>query len=260
MKNKKKTKKDDKQGTKLIGLIIFLCLILYLFGIFENSNIANKDSDEIDKISFVLGTDVSRYQGDINFDTLYDQSIRFAFIKSTEGTSYIDPNFSVNFFRAKESGMKVGAYHFYRFEDKGLDQASHFIENVKLEEDDLPPVIDLEYYGDYIQNPKDPDIVISEVSNMVEAFRNHYNKRPIIYCNRYVYEHYNIADFDVDIWFRSIDGGYPNLPNFKQWTFWQFDDKATLEGYGGPGANEHIDLNYFYGDMEELEDYGRNNS
>lgn len=262
MKTKRRRRKNNSQKIKLIGLVVFLLLIAFLMFLFRNKEEeVIVEDDGIDKISLVRGIDVSRYQGEIDFDVLYDQSIRFAFIKATEGIEYIDPNYFINFQNSKESGMKTGAYHFYRFESTGRAQAEYFIQNVELSDEDLPPVIDLEYYGRWINNPQSPNELIPELRDMVDLLREHYNKKPIIYCNRYVYEHYLKNDFsDVDYWYREIGRGYPSMPDNTQWMFWQYDDMAKLEGYGGPGANEYIDLNYFYGDLDDLEEYGRNNN
>ena len=44
----------------------------------------------------VRGVDVSHYQGDIDWQVLAGQQIRFAYIKATEGSSYTDELFAVN--------------------------------------------------------------------------------------------------------------------------------------------------------------------
>lgn len=247
-------KKKNRQRI-LYGFFIILALILVGKLIKDR-----RDMNYAENIGLVRGVDISRYQGDVDFDILYDQSIRFAFIKATEGIGHIDPLFIQNWENGKASDIKIGAYHFYRFEYSGKEQGEHFINNVSLESEDLPPVIDLEYYGEYIDNPASPNTVKEDLREMIEILYNAYGKKPIIYCNRYVYNHYIKGDFtDVDIWFRYIHKNqkFPELSDGRQWTFWQYDDKGELEGYGGIGANEYIDLNYFYGNIKELEEYGR---
>ncbi|NLD16885.1 MAG: glycoside hydrolase family 25 [Tissierellia bacterium] len=238
--------------------VLFLILVaLFVFLKKEDTEIRH---ETVSTLSFVRGVDISRYQGDVDFQKLHEQNIRFAFIKFTEGKDYIDPNFSTYWNNASIANVKRGAYHFYRFETGGKEQALNFMNYMdKLDDQDLPPAIDVEFYGEYVKTPAPKDEVKRELRIMVDMLRERYNKKPIIYCNRYVYNKYLEKDFeDVDIWYRYIGDGIPKLPDDRQWTFWQFDDSAKLEGYGGPGANEFIDLNYFYGDMEDLNNYGRN--
>ena len=50
----------------------------------------------------VRGVDVSVYQGQIDWNTLAEQGISFAFIKATEGSSSEDPNFQRNWEQARQ--------------------------------------------------------------------------------------------------------------------------------------------------------------
>ena len=58
------------------------------------------------------GIDVSHWQGDIHWPAVADDGVRFAFMKATDGTDYVDPTFASNRARARASGLEVGAYHF----------------------------------------------------------------------------------------------------------------------------------------------------
>ena len=55
----------------------------------------------------VAGIDVSRYQGSINWTSVRNAGIEFAFIKATEGTSYKDSNFNSNYTNAYYAGVLV---------------------------------------------------------------------------------------------------------------------------------------------------------
>ena len=52
--------------------------------------------------------------------------ISFAFIKATEGSTYVDPNFKTNWEQAAQTELYMGAYHFFSFESPGMSQAEHF--------------------------------------------------------------------------------------------------------------------------------------
>lgn len=95
----------------------------------------------------VRGVDVSAYQGQIDWETLADQGLSFAFIKATEGSSFEDPRFRENWTGARSAGLRVGAYHFFSFDSPGASQAQNFIGAVQGFEGMLPPVVDVELYG-----------------------------------------------------------------------------------------------------------------
>jgi len=61
-----------------------------------------------------LGTDVSGYQPSINWTTVKNGGVAFAWAKATEGTSYTSPDFASQESGAKGVGIPMGAYHFAR--------------------------------------------------------------------------------------------------------------------------------------------------
>src|SRR6266568_7456558 len=61
-----------------------------------------------------LGTDVSGYQPSINWTTVKNGGVAFAWSKATEGTGYVNPYFTAQEAGAKGVGIYIGAYHFAR--------------------------------------------------------------------------------------------------------------------------------------------------
>ena len=61
-----------------------------------------------------LGTDVSHYQGSINWTPVKNAGVTFAWAKATEATYYTDPTFTANETGARGAGIYIGAYHFAR--------------------------------------------------------------------------------------------------------------------------------------------------
>ena len=131
----------------------------------------------------IHGIDISHHQGDINWQELRENGsiddfpIRFVMIKATEGATRIDENFEDNFHQAREYGFTRGAYHFYGVHSPAKSQAAFFIRNVKLENGDLPPVLDVE------QKPKkqsDDDFKAS-ILEWLDIVEQHYGVKPIIY-------------------------------------------------------------------------------
>ena len=60
------------------------------------------------------GIDASHWQGAINWTRVAGASKKFVYLKTTEGTTYVDPTFASNRSGARAAGIKVGAYHFAR--------------------------------------------------------------------------------------------------------------------------------------------------
>lgn len=244
MKRKKKT------GTIIIlfAVIFSLCLLaaLILNGkIVPNRLFAARYP--------VKGVDVSAYQGTIDWTTLSAQDIDFVFIKATEGSTFVDRNFAYNYSEAQGTGLRVGAYHFFSYDSEGSTQADNFIETVEPCEGMLPPVIDLEFYGDKKENPPSQADVRRELDVFIEKITECYGMKPIIYATEKSYGLYLDGAYeDYDIWIRNVYTP-PSLSDGRKWTFWQYTDKGYLEGY--QGEEKYIDINVFCGTREEFGNY-----
>ncbi|KYG35637.1 glycoside hydrolase family 25 protein [Priestia endophytica] len=202
----------------------------------------------------VRGVDVSAYQGEIDWKTLAKQDVDFAFIKSTEGSSHVDQYFEDNWKEAKGTSLRTGAYHFFSFDSPGVTQAQNFIKTVPREEGPLPPVIDVEFYGDKKKNPPNRSKVEKELQTMVKKLEAHYKQHVILYTTKEAYDLYIKGSFkQCDIWIRDVFTK-PSLSDKRTWTFWQYTDREKLEGYDG--EEKFIDVNVFNGSEKEFEKYG----
>ena len=95
-------------------LLLVICILAGLFAlkiIRVNGLLVGRDA--------VRGVDVSQYQGEIDWDALAAQDVRFAYIKATEGSSYVDPRLAGNWAGAALAGIPAGAYHFFSFDSSG---------------------------------------------------------------------------------------------------------------------------------------------
>lgn len=75
----------------------------------------------------IAGIDVSHYQGRIDWERVRKDSIQFAILKASEGTTFVDGQFARNRREAAKHGVLLGAYHFVRA-GQGAAQARHFLE------------------------------------------------------------------------------------------------------------------------------------
>ncbi|MBR5649025.1 GH25 family lysozyme [Pseudobutyrivibrio sp.] len=229
----------------LIFLAVILALLLYL-GIVHINNPSKAKYP-------VAGVDVSAHQGKVDWDTLTNQDIDFAYIKATEGSTFKDSCFEYNWKEAAETDLRIGAYHFFSFESSGEKQAANFIGSVDAIPEMLPPVIDVEYYGKY-QNEEDIDVseIRAELRNMINILKEEYGVNPVLYVSEETYNTIVAGEFsDCDIWYRSV---YDKIHGDVEWTFWQYSNRHRIDGY--EGEEPFIDMNVFYGSKEEFELYG----
>ncbi|WP_110926431.1 glycoside hydrolase family 25 protein [Bacillus massiliglaciei] len=234
-------------GMFLLGLGLLLAAFLWFQGIFIPNEFRADPYP-------VKGVDVSAYQGEIDWLKLEKQGLAFAFIKATEGSGFVDKMFKKNWEAADETTLRTGAYHFFSYDSKGETQAQNFINNVPVREQSLPPVIDVEFYGDKEKNPPSRDQAEEELQTMVNMLEDRYGKRVIIYTTNKAYDLYIENSFDqCDIWIRDVFTS-PSLPDKREWSFWQYTDRKKLVGYSG--KEKFIDVNVFYGSEQEFNVYG----
>lgn len=201
----------------------------------------------------VRGIDVSSYQEDVDWEIISQNDISFAFIKATEGSSYVDRRFDENIAAAGKTDLAVGAYHFMSFDSDGKSQAKNFISKVKPDMIDLPPVIDLEAYGKYVDALPEFSEVEKILGDLISELTEAYGKTPIIYTNLRMYYLYVLGAFDeCDIWMCDLNGE-PMLLGGKDWTFWQYSHTEKISGYSG--GEKHIDMNIFNGSEKEFYEY-----
>lgn len=197
------------------------------------------------------GADVSHHQGVIDWEQLSGQDLDFAWIKATEGSSHVDERFAENWQAAGDTGLLVGAYHFFSFDSAPETQAELYIQTVGDLEGRLLPAVDVEYYGDKEVNPPETELVHTSLRSFLEALEHHYQVKPIIYTTYKVYHRYLQHGFDeYPLWIRNVYYE-PWLDLDRRWAFWQYTDRAVLSGY--QGTEKYIDLNVFRGTQEELQ-------
>ncbi len=195
----------------------------------------------------VRGIDVSHYQGEIDWDKLRNASLQgspvsFVFVKATEGVDILDENFNQNFHYVRRNDIIRGAYHFFSTKSSAEKQARFFCKMVQLEENDLPPVLDVESIGSYSQ--KD---LQKEVLTWLRIVEKHYGVTPILYTS-YKFKNKFLSSPEFDRFPYWIAHYYVRELQYKGgWTFWQHTDAGKVDGVKG-----FVDVNMFNGTYEDL--------
>ncbi|WFE37255.1 GH25 family lysozyme [Micromonospora sp. WMMD998] len=99
----------------------------------------------------IQGVDVASHDhnlGPIDWPALAAQGYKFAYVKATEGETYLNPYFAEDYAAAKAAGLLVGAYHFTRPDGRNpIVEANFFADNARFAKDaqTLVPMIDVEW-------------------------------------------------------------------------------------------------------------------
>ena len=231
----------------------------------------------------ILGTDISRYQGNVNFAKMYAAGARFVFFKSSDGgpnaharaVAYADQWIP----QAKAAGLLVGQYHFAQIPN--TDDMNTVLAAANAQADlmiarwnahggysqgTLPLVLDIEQAG-VPRNVTDAEAV-AFVKTWLEKVANATGKLPILYSNPTFLKNHLSGDpslanyplwaanyFDV-----SNPGVSPKVGCLNtvwtgegcnlRWTFWQYSQTGPGGTFGV--SSRGIDLNVFAGSAEEL--------
>ena len=188
----------------------------------------------------IQGIDVSNHNGAIDFARVAAGGISFVYVKASEGCSYRDPRFTANVEAAHLAGLTVGAYHFFRKDVPGGEQARNFIEATRPVQLELPMVIDVEDWGNS-RFSRHYD-VIRNLSDMVRALESH-DYRLMIYTNKNGYHKYLHRHFPkLPLWLCAFT--HPTkLAESYNCIIHQYSHWGSVDGIEG-----EVDLNVFCGD------------
>lgn len=194
------------------------------------------------------GIDVSHWQGKINWKQVRADGRTFAFIKATQGTKRVDPQFVTNARGAKAAGLLIGAYHFVDATSSAAarEEAQHFVKTLESAgvEFDLPPVMD------YENNPG--GLSKAMLNAVAVAFLNEVEKltgrQPMIYTGNSFAQNFDSSLGKYPIWIARYSSKVPNdVPAWSKWDIWQYSDAGKVLGITG-----NVDLNEFNGTLDEL--------
>lgn len=198
----------------------------------------------------VRGIDVSKWQGDIDWDAVAAAGVKFAVIRVSHGLEYIDEWFADNWSEAKRVGILRGAYQFANFSEDPAELANLFVDLMgPLEPGDLPPVYDIES-----TDGQNAATIVARAQEWVNIVEQRTGARPTIYTGKYFWQD-NVASSDAfvndHLWVAQYRDGCPDLPSpWTRWTMWQNSSTGRINGISG-----NVDTNFFNGNYAALLDY-----
>ena len=178
------------------------------------------------------GIDVSSYQGNIDFASVKDSGIDIVYIKSSEGRSYIDPYFEINYQNAKANGLKVGFYHYVtaRTTEQAREQANFFASVISGKQPDCRLAMDFESFGNLSNNQ------INEISRVfLETLQSATNKEVLIYSNSYTARTILSQDLAIyPLWVANYGVSEPGgNDKWDFWVGWQYTSTGRVSGILG---------------------------
>lgn len=174
------------------------------------------------------GIDVSSYQKDIDWSaTAKDKNIKFVYVKATEGATYRSRHYQYNIENARQYGIHVGAYHFFRPNVPVEKQFRNFTSVVKKEDQDLIPLIDVEVRG----NNLTVKALVDSVLAFADKLEDYYGCKPMIYTGHAFYNSYLSGKIPgYPLFIARYSKVEPRLTGGANWVLWQFSEKGVIAG------------------------------
>lgn len=206
----------------------------------------------------LFGIDISHYQtSHIDWAKVADAANRFAIIKASEASGYLDPDRLIDFAGAKAAGLYVGIYHFANPAGSGAKQAQLLWDACGDTMPDLPPVLDLE-----VMNSTGAAQVLQFVRDFIAECEQTFGRKPIMYTGAWFFNALDASDAvdlaECPLWIAEYAHGndwtpaptdHPAIlkPWGAAWTLWQFSGGAHVDGVPGK-----CDRDVFNGDEAAL--------
>ena len=177
------------------------------------------------------GIDVSHYQGTIDWQQVAAEGeVGYVYLKASEGAGLVDECYDYNLKEAKRAGLKVGSYHFFRGNATLDEQLQNMTAVVKSSEQDLVPIIDVEYV-----NGLGKEEFVNYLKEFLKAVTKHYGQKPMIYTFVNFYNQYlqgeGFDDYKIMIAFYR--DAQPELNDGKKYLIWQFTSHSHVPGIHG---------------------------
>lgn len=190
----------------------------------------------------VPGIDVSGHQGNVDWPAWWNEGNRFAYVKATEGTDYINPYFAQQYNGSYDVGMIRGAYHFaLPDKSKAVDQANYFVDHGGGWSPDgrtLPGALDIEFnpYGENCYGMAG-DAMNAWIKEFCDTYHARTGRWPVIYTNAGWWSQCANGDFAATspLWIARYSDSVGQLPpTWTVHTIWQFSssplDKNLFNG------------------------------
>ena len=217
-------------------------ILIILFSISTGSNAPGNG-----KIDNVFGIDFSHHQKNIQWSKIDSESVRFAYIKATEGRTFHDTRFLQYSDSLGRLNIPWSAYHYFTFCADPRRQAQNFVNRIKSKPFSLIPAVDVEFKGNCSKVPTRDSLNIS-LNRFQQVVYDSLGVKPIVYTTVEFYNQYFLGGAErKKYWIRSFD---KNPESFfpSDWIIWQYGIGKVA------GFPAKVDLNRLNTGKYSLED------
>lgn len=174
------------------------------------------------------GIDVSRHNGDINWQAIVAAGIDFVIVRSSYGLQSKDERFIENVNGARAVGLKVGAYHYsYSLapQDALLEAANCLAAIKPVEPLDLPLFFDMED-GDGYKKRKGFSFEPLEITAICQSFLKHIERDCGIYASySWLTDYIDWRSLGCAVW-NAQWGEHDKIKGYM----WQYTDQLKIAG------------------------------
>jgi GH25 family lysozyme M1 (1,4-beta-N-acetylmuramidase) len=203
------------------------------------------DESDGESVEALFGIDVSRYQGDIDWQRAAADGVEFAMIRVgyrgyEAGRLSVDEYFEQNIRGAADAGVKIGVYFFSQATNRAeaIEEADVVLVNIAPYDVSFPVVFDIEDIAgqvsrtDALTSAEITDIAIAFCERVAQA-----GYKPMVYANpKWFVSRMELDRLEAyDKWLAQ----YYKTPSFPYaFSIWQFTNTGSVDGIGGD-----VDLN-----------------
>lgn len=191
------------------------------------------------------GIDISKYQGDVDWNKVKNSGIDFAMLRVgyrgySNGQIAIDEKFIDNIRQSTNANVQVGGYFFSQAitEQEAVEEADFVLQNIRGYNIDFPIVFDLEeisaadHRTHFLTKEERTKIAIAFCERIKDA-----GYTPMVYGNvSWLKDYYDLTQIiQYDIWLAQ----YSDCPTFPyDFQMWQYTNKGYVDG-----INHIVDIN-----------------
>ena len=218
----------------------------------SNSSNSNKKNytdiqDIIDKHkndNTMIGIDVSRWQGDIDYEKVKNDGIEFVIMRigvnsSAQGTLEMDSYYLKNIEKAKNAGLKVGVYLYSTATNilKAQEHAMWVVDALDGIELDFPIAYDWENWQWFMEYEISLH-TLSECFNVFAHTLEQHGYSAMLYSSKFYLENIWINKNNYPVWLAH----YTSNTDYKgDYIMWQLTAKGRVDGINGD-----VDVNIYY--------------
>lgn len=215
----------------------------------KNNNSSNQFTDyqkvyqKYKQTNIEIGLDISKWQGEVDFQKLKEQNVEFVMLKiggqtKIDGEINLDPKFLTNIEQALANDIKVGVYFYSYANDtkEAKKQAKWIINQLKEYDIELPIAFDWENWSTYSTF----HISFNTLNNIAAAFFGEIEKsgyQTLLYSSKYYLEtiwyHENYNNW---LAYYTTNNNYPHA-----YQMWQLCSDGKIAG-----IDAYVDINVMY--------------